>query len=105
MDQFNNVLSIQESKLEKYLEDLEKNEPSNSKKDYQKSEKLAQKYLDDGDSYIKTHKYTLAAVCFQEGLHLDYPNKQLRVELLNNLSATQFLLDDYRYNNKIFNNN
>ncbi|VVC30874.1 Tetratricopeptide repeat,Tetratricopeptide repeat-containing domain,Tetratricopeptide-like helical [Cinara cedri] len=60
------------------------------------SEKLANKYNEKGILYFKRCKHKRAIICFQKGLMLDFKNNQLRASLWNNLSAVNYLLQNYK---------
>lgn len=94
-DQFNNMLSIQESRLMAFTESIGTEKNPNCKKNHELAANLAAKYLEDGNAYVDARNYELAIICYKEGVLLDYPNKDLRVDLLNHLSATYFVLEDF----------
>ncbi|VVC30880.1 Tetratricopeptide repeat,Tetratricopeptide repeat-containing domain,Tetratricopeptide-like helical [Cinara cedri] len=60
------------------------------------TDRLADKYYEDGNLYFKSCKYELSIICFQEGLMLDFHNNQLRTNMWNNLSAVYYFLKNYR---------
>ncbi|VVC30873.1 Tetratricopeptide repeat,Tetratricopeptide repeat-containing domain,Tetratricopeptide-like helical [Cinara cedri] len=60
------------------------------------TDKLADKYYEDGNLYFKSCQYKLAIICFRQGLMLDFKNNQLRADMWNNLSAVYYLLKDYK---------
>lgn len=97
LDQFNNMLNIQESRFIAFMENIGTEKNPNCKQNHELAANLAAKYLEDGNAFVDIRNYELAITCYKEGVLLDYPNKDLRVDLLNHLSATYFVLNDYRY--------
>lgn len=69
-------------------------------------EELADKHKEDGNFNFKCRKYKLAIMCYQEGLKLGFQNNQLRAQMLNNMSASHYFLENYRYifqNSNVYN--
>lgn len=96
LDKFNNMLSVQESRLTAFTENIETENNANDNKNYELAAILAAKYLDDGNAYLDDVKYKLAIICYREGVFLDYPNVDLRVDLLIHLIDTYYIIQDYR---------
>ncbi|XP_046399889.1 DNA polymerase interacting tetratricopeptide repeat-containing, protein of 47 kDa [Ischnura elegans] len=59
-------------------------------------EELAANYKEDGNFNFKYKNYRLAILSYTEGLKAKCNDKELQAQLLNNRSASQFMLGNYR---------
>lgn len=59
-------------------------------------EDLADTYKDDGNFYMKHKKYRMAIFSYTEGIRQKCVNDDLNASLLNNRSAANFFLKNYR---------
>lgn len=57
---------------------------------------LANSYKDDGNFNFKHKKYRMAIIAYTEGLKIKCNNPELNATLLNNRSAANFFLKNYR---------
>lgn len=96
LNQFYNMLRVQESRLTAFTEIIQTENKIIRKINYEKVTQLAAKYLEVGNVYIEERKYKLGIACYEEAVLLNYTNNDMLFDLLNRLSATYFVLHDYK---------